>query len=725
MADIKPILQDAEFQALPFEEKRKVLVGADSDFAALPQAEQVRAMNGMGAGVLATEHPIATAASKIYHPALEVGGMVGGEMVEPAGGGILGYAAGDSAANLIDRGLGIRKPPDSLLSALGEAVKSTAKGTLAQMTGDVTGAVIKGTASTAASMTSASEESAARALAEKAREMGVRLTPNQIMQTQPKSLLEAVLERMPLSSSMIQRFKGDAGAAVEKSAQKLLDDIGSAELPQTSGKAAQEAIQRVNFERLKVRDKLFDRLTKFVDEAEGTQTALKTAAKASDTTAADVLQGAKLGGQKGLPVAATGPTMTLTNFGTTARDLLAKEGQVLEGMQDKKLSDFLFKLSDQDAKMTFAGAKVQRERLRALIGPVADTPEKQVYKKLLGALDDDISTWAVAQGGKIEKAFRKANAFHGAVKQLASDPNIQKIMAANPEDVVNIVFKPGNVTELQMLRKATREQDYGGMQKAFIRRLFSDAGGGTEAGLTQNFQKNMKRYGVNTVNAALGPENASKLQEFAQIVNASQRGAAASAGNPSGTAPTLLSYAAPAGAGAAFAMHNPVLGTTILLAPAAVAKIYLSEGGRKLVSEALSTAASSSNAFGTAAALTRLIQKEQAETPGTIITPFDPKSSKKTPVTDAVGRVLNVLDPSAQATPTAASTPASAPPPKMSQDAAAYRTGLQSFLSNDMEGAKTQWMKAYKLNPHRLEARRGLERIAMKEGKDIDTYTKR
>lgn len=66
-----------------------------------------------------------------------------------------------------------------------------------------------------------------------------------------------------------------------------------------------------------------------------------------------------------------------------------------------------------------------------------------------------------------------------------------------------------------------------------------------------------------------------------------------------------------------------------------------------------------------------------------------------------------------------------APMPRMSEDQAAFRSGLQSFLNNDLQGAKNAWLDAVKLNPSNLEARRGLERIAQKEGKDPDAYKAR
>lgn len=68
-----------------------------------------------------------------------------------------------------------------------------------------------------------------------------------------------------------------------------------------------------------------------------------------------------------------------------------------------------------------------------------------------------------------------------------------------------------------------------------------------------------------------------------------------------------------------------------------------------------------------------------------------------------------------------ASTNASAEP-VFTKDMVAYRTGLEQFLRHNNQGAIKAWQKALKLNPGLEEADRGLERLAMKEGKNKNFY---
>jgi hypothetical protein len=58
----------------------------------------------------------------------------------------------------------------------------------------------------------------------------------------------------------------------------------------------------------------------------------------------------------------------------------------------------------------------------------------------------------------------------------------------------------------------------------------------------------------------------------------------------------------------------------------------------------------------------------------------------------------------------------------LSPENTAYAQGLTKFLDGDVDGAKRDWQRVLKINPKNLDARRGLERLAKKEGKDIDTY---
>lgn len=58
-------------------------------------------------------------------------------------------------------------------------------------------------------------------------------------------------------------------------------------------------------------------------------------------------------------------------------------------------------------------------------------------------------------------------------------------------------------------------------------------------------------------------------------------------------------------------------------------------------------------------------------------------------------------------------------------DGSAYAKGLRAFQKDDIEGAKKSWMEALKINRKNYEARNGLERIADREGKERDFYTRR
>ena len=61
--------------------------------------------------------------------------------------------------------------------------------------------------------------------------------------------------------------------------------------------------------------------------------------------------------------------------------------------------------------------------------------------------------------------------------------------------------------------------------------------------------------------------------------------------------------------------------------------------------------------------------------------------------------------------------------PTMTKDQQAFAKGLQALLRNDLQGARGLWQKALKLNRKNLEARRGLERLAMRDKQDdIDIY---
>lgn len=706
MATVSEVLKDTKFQALPFEEKRKVLVAIDTRFAGLPPTEQTRAMNAMGAGVL-PDDPNATKnlASSVYTPALEAAGMmVGGAVAAPgvvttAAGGALGYAGGKEVAKAIDRKLGIREAPKDVADAALETGQSIKEGATMEMAGGILGKVVVIPA-----------VKGAMKLAEAAKKYGVRLTPAELLKWKPASLFEALLEKMPLSAGMVQRFRGEQGQALEKAAQGLVDKLATVNTPQASGGMIQKAIKETHLARIEAKNKLFNRLAELTEEVPATETFYHVTTK---DNVPSIMQKGLLPGYaslregpvKGmkdvyltksldrakdmvewmkdaspdmeqvvlkvelpkayakklrpdvempeLDVAFTGKIpskyisddltkqlsksgvspVKLTTVSRTAQQLLSEQNKLLEGVPvNQELKKFLFSLTNPEASMSFQGAKLQREWFNSQLPEgYATTTEQHIYQRLKRALDEDIGAWASQQPGKIEKAYRLANEAHGSIKQLYSDPNIQKIIKSNPEDVINVIFQPGqagSITELQLLRKAVKPDDWPVVQQAIIKRLFD---GPPNVPPPVNFLKNMNRYGDNTLNAALSPETVSRLKEFAELVNSSAgRSVERMAGNPSGTGQTLLTWGTTIGQGGLLLTH-PVTGVATIISPPIAAKLYLSNAGRKLLTEGFRISPESARAAAIASGIATLNRREQQNSSGPKVEPFFPKKTQQVP----------------------------------------------------------------------------------------------
>lgn len=586
--------------------------------------------------------------SRFARPVLEFGGATGGAVlaapggpVASMGGGVLGYAGGKSAADLLDRKLGIKPEVSGFGEAATETLGNIREGVITEATGQVAGAAMRPLAKLTAPAISK--------VAEKAKKFAVDMTPAELSKSKPLALLESALEKIPFSSGMIQRFRAKQGEQLEKAAQNLIDDLATVGTKETAGTEASQAIQNKMFKRLEVRDKLFDRLTKAVPK--------------DSIVAVDSMR-------------------------QRADDLLLRESQLPASDQNKGIIEYLKeKVKHNQTGLSFDGAKALRERLRAQIGPMADTPEKQVYKQLKDALDSDIAAFADKSGGNIERAWKKANSFHGAVKQLADDPNIKSIVdKANPGAVVDSLLRSKNTLQMRLLRKAMPEASYQKLQGAMVDRLFE---GGVNQTASEALASNVKRYGDEFLEVAISKPKLERLKEFAEVVSAA-RGAEKMAGNPSGTAQNVITFAQ-----GAFFIANPVKGAVAVVAPPVMAKIYLSDFGRKLIQEGVKISPQSARAAGIAGAIVSLSKKGEN------------KSSSNS--------VIPAMAPSVTAMP---NIPAISPVKGDAPDISATRAGMDAFLAGDRKKAKMFWERALKLNPKRLEAQRGLERISILEGRE-------
>lgn len=566
MPALEDLQKDPKFMSLSPEAKRIVLSKKDEKFGALsPEAQNI--VVGRFSETKSSPGRAAEIASKIYRPVLEIGGGIGGGVLGagatsatiagvPAGtvaGGVLGYAAGKGAANRLDEAFGLKEPPRTMAEGAREVGASLGEGAIAEATGFGAGKILSRAAK------------AAGPIVERAKRFAVDLTPAEITQSKPFALLESVLEKTPFSAGIVQKFRVKQGQQLERAAQELIEELGAKQGKEAVGTGIQAAIEAKHFKRLAVRDKLFDRLTSKIKP--------------------DVVIGSE-------------------NLNKRAEDLLLNEFQLPKEAQNEAVSTFLNGMTKvRQQGLTFQGAKSLRERLSAMVGPSADTPEKLVYKRVKNALDEDIAAFADAQGGEVAKSWKKANAFHGAVKQLADDPSIKSVLnKANPSAIADSLLNSKNTLQVRLLRKAMPDKDFQKLQSAVVDRLFE---GGVNRTAASAMETNLKRYGDEFLEVAITKPKLNRLKEFAEVVGAAKK-AEKMAGNPSGTAQNVIS----AGLGA-FVITNPVKGTIAVVAPPVLARMYLSDFGKKLITEGVRLSPRSARAAGVASAIMALSKKEE------------------------------------------------------------------------------------------------------------------
>lgn len=172
MPTVQEVIKDPEFHGLPDTERVKVLDQIDPDFKSLPDTEKTKVVTALYEKYSKpVEQPKPdkpelpaqwkTNLSLYARPLLEgggamAGGVIGGAAGLPTGpgailtgmaGGGLGYGIGKGAADLLDQGLGLQKPKDTMEEQLMQSAQDVGMGALFQGTGEAAIPLLKGVGS--------------------------------------------------------------------------------------------------------------------------------------------------------------------------------------------------------------------------------------------------------------------------------------------------------------------------------------------------------------------------------------------------------------------------------------------------------------------------------------------------------------------------------------------------------------------------------------------------
>lgn len=157
------------------------------------------------------------------------------------------------------------------------------------------------------------------------------------------------------------------------------------------------------------------------------------------------------------------------------------------------------KIAESDAAMktAYSGTKFQA------------SPVSGVYKRLRQSLDSDISNFSNEIGGETKEAFDIANMFYKEGKQVYSNPKLRQIMSANPERVVDMIFRPKGGSEIDLVIKATSKDFFDKTMKPSITKKLLE-------GDSLNIDRTIKKYGDEILQKVYSPDEIKNLKSIAK-----------------------------------------------------------------------------------------------------------------------------------------------------------------------------------------------------------------
>lgn len=457
----------------------------------------------------------------------------GGETAGVVGGGILGAPLGPVGA-AAGAGLGyggvkaLQRFLEGEKATIPQAALTSAKdvvtGAGMEAGGQIAGKVIGGTLERISRPVSGSlpKEVIAERIA-KAKELGIELSPAEATGSKGLALYESMLDKSPFSTGIINEWRElkqlkplvdlrnkmvDSGNTeqVEVVGQKIKEQVdkflgqyknmnedqlnllrtnilkkmGSQDTYESLGMKTLELIKKRSKENYAAAGELYAKVGEQIPE--GTAIRLDNLKKAaSDLLESEIKQPPSLQEGQAIRVLkdlsgrndASAVSMDeYAGYGEDAvrqiQEILSKEGE--KGFDWKTIQGIRSRLNTRIAN-TDAAMKTRQPDTK-----FQSTVESGIYKQLRKALDEDIETFAKESGGTIKESFDLANAFYKEGKQIYNAPAIRRMLSSNPERIVDMIFRPGGGSEIDLVRNAIGKESFENILKPTFTKRILDTG---------------------------------------------------------------------------------------------------------------------------------------------------------------------------------------------------------------------------------------------------------
>lgn len=249
------------------------------------------------------------------------------------------------------------------------------------------------------------------------------------------------------------------------------------------------------------------------------------------------------------PVSAEVPSVPTFQKLNDIRNLLSKEIQA-----DTKYNHVLGNQEGPKAKALIPLKKALEQDFQAYVKASQGTP----YGKM--------------ESGTFENAFNRANSYWGKLKELKSNPLVQKLADKDvaQSDIPDIIFKSGNIEDITTAKLVLGKDAYGAVKRKFFTDLFE----------SKNIGRELSKYSDEFLRGAFEPNELQALKEADSLAKTIKT-AESVAGNSSRTAQHIGTMATGAGLfdAAKRSVSNPWMAileaAATLGVPFGVAKAYL------------------------------------------------------------------------------------------------------------------------------------------------------
>jgi len=493
------------------------------------------------------------------------GGLLGagaGPMGSVAGAG-LGYGAAKnverSIQGVIDRLGGIPPKERTLKTEAQKVYRDVRTGMMMEMGGQIANVPIQKGLQVALAPKEKYMTPSAELRQAEAEMAGVRLTPAEVTQSKGLSLVESVIEKSPTGADIVSDFRFEKQLKpLMLQRARLLSEAGPDEQINILGRRIREQVddflqKQTNIKGDKLEQLRTDVLARLGGNASYKSVGLETKEILKYNSIVEM-------NRAGQAYAAVGAELADQVFETPELSRVASE--TLAGfkklpIQDSRVSKVLHWSINEippelKAEIAMYPPEVQKQmmdtigssfvkprtwqdliefdkQLSALMraenpwlhkGMLAgtrfqSTPEGAIFGKLKDAVRSDMQSIAEATGGNVLKKYEAAKALYAEAASVWKNKDLVRIAASNPEDLIDVAFRPNGVTEISLLKKALGgTNQFLRLREGFTNKIMGI--GKFDTFEPKFLQSQLRRYGDEMLSHIYTPNDLRFLKEVAK-----------------------------------------------------------------------------------------------------------------------------------------------------------------------------------------------------------------